>query len=115
MKRRRGEFIGSFAPYGYDKDPADRNTLIPDPEAAAVVARVFEWYVQGVGKGTIASRLNGLGLPNPTAYKAGEGVPIPAPRACQRWPVDPGHGGPDAPKSRLRGYPGAGPAAGGEL
>ena len=42
MKRRRGEFIGSFAPYGYDKDPADRNTLIPDPEAAAVVARVFE-------------------------------------------------------------------------
>ena len=43
MKRRRGEFIGSFAPYGYDKDPADRNTLIPDPEAAAVVARVFEW------------------------------------------------------------------------
>ena len=47
MKRRRGEFIGSFAPYGYDKDPADRNTLIPDPEAAAVVARVFEWYVQG--------------------------------------------------------------------
>lgn len=73
MKRRRGEFIGSFAPYGYDKDPADRNTLIPDPEAAAVVARVFEWYVQGVGKGTIASRLNGLGLPNPTAYKAGKG------------------------------------------
>lgn len=51
MKRRRGEFIGSFAPYGYDKDPADRNTLIPDPEAAAVVARVFEWYVQGGGKG----------------------------------------------------------------
>lgn len=44
-----------------------------DPEAAAVVARVFEWYVQGVGKGTIASRLNGLGLPNPTAYKAGKG------------------------------------------
>lgn len=38
-----------------------------------MVARVFEWYVQGVGKGTIASRLNGLGLPNPTAYKAGKG------------------------------------------
>lgn len=73
MKRRRGEFIGSFAPYGYRKDPADKNALLPDPPAAQVVGEIFQWYVQGVGKGAIAARLNARGVPNPTAYKAAQG------------------------------------------
>lgn len=73
MKRRRGEFIGSFAPYGYAKDPADKNTLLPDPEAAQVVAAVFRWYTQGASKAGIAARLNAQGIPNPTAYKIRQG------------------------------------------
>lgn len=74
MKRRRGEFIGSFAPYGYAKDPADRNRLVPDPTAAKVVGEIFLWYTQGLGKGAIAARLNDRGTPNPTAYKEGQGL-----------------------------------------
>lgn len=73
MKRRRGEFIGSFAPYGYAKDPADHNRLVPDREAAQVVEEIFRRYVQGEGKGTIARQLNHRGIPNPTAYKARQG------------------------------------------
>ena len=73
MKRRRGEFIGSFAPYGYAKDPQDKNSLIPDPEAARGVGEIFQWYTQGMGKGAIAGRLNQAGEPNPTAYKARQG------------------------------------------
>ena len=73
MKRRRGEFIGSFAPYGYAKSPQDKNSLIPDPEAARVVGEIFQWFTQGMGKGAIAGRLNQRGEPNPTAYKARRG------------------------------------------
>lgn len=74
MKRRRGEFIGSFAPYGYAKDPENKNSLIPDPAAARVVGEIFRWYTQGMGKGAIAGRLNQAGEPNPTAYKARQGL-----------------------------------------
>ena len=69
MKRRRGEFIGSFAPYGYAKDPRNKNRLIPDPEAAQVVRDIFSWYAGGLGKGAIAQRLNDRAIPNPTAYR----------------------------------------------
>ncbi|MBR5533356.1 MAG: recombinase family protein [Ruminiclostridium sp.] len=74
MKRRRGEFIGSFAPYGYEKDPGDKNRLVLDPVAAEVVGKIFHWYTQGMGMGTIAARLNGEGIPNPAAYKASRGI-----------------------------------------
>lgn len=40
MKRRNGEFIGAFAPYGYKKDPTNKNCLIID-EVPAQVVRVF--------------------------------------------------------------------------
>ena len=36
MKRRNGEFIGSYAPYGYVKDPQDKHSLLVDPEARCV-------------------------------------------------------------------------------
>ena len=34
-KRQAGQFIGSFAPYGYVKSPRDKGKLLPDPEASA--------------------------------------------------------------------------------
>lgn len=74
MKRRRGEFIGSFAPYGYAKDPGDKNRLVPDPEAAAVVQAIFEHCLAGESRGAIAAWLNSRGIPNPTAYKRRQGL-----------------------------------------
>jgi DNA invertase Pin-like site-specific DNA recombinase len=69
-KRKRGEFIGAFAPYGYIKDPEDKNSLIVDGEAAAVVRDIFNWFVvDGMSKRGIALKLNELGILNPTAYK----------------------------------------------
>ena len=41
MKRKRGDYIGSFACYGYQKDPQNHNRLIIDEEAAAVVRKIF--------------------------------------------------------------------------
>ena len=69
-KRRRGEFIGAFAPYGYLKDPEDKNHLIIDPEAAECIQSIFQWFVvDGASKRGIARKLNALRVLNPTAYK----------------------------------------------
>jgi site-specific DNA recombinase len=74
-KRRNGEFIGAFAPYGYAKDPKDKNSLIIDDEAAHVVRDIFHWFAQeGSSKNGIARRLNEMGIPNPTAYKRKNGL-----------------------------------------
>ncbi len=74
VKRRQGQYIGSFALYGYQKDPFNRHHLVPDPPAAQVVQNIFSLYLQGLGKRAIAQRLNGLGVPNPTAYKQLQGL-----------------------------------------
>lgn len=87
MKRRRGEFIGSFAPYGYAKDPEDKNRLVPDPEAAAVVREIFARCLAGESRSAITAWLNAQKIPNPTAYKAGKGLRYarPGPRTDGLW------------------------------
>ena len=75
MKRRKGEFIGAFAPYGLRKNPDNKNHLLIDEEAAAVVRDIFDWRGNlGMGKGNIARKLNELGVPNPIKYKQSKGL-----------------------------------------
>jgi DNA invertase Pin-like site-specific DNA recombinase len=74
VKREQGEFIGSFAPYGYEKDPEDKNRFIIDEEAAEVIRMIFSWYLQGHGTQHIARLLNEKGIPNPTRYKQLKGL-----------------------------------------
>lgn len=73
-RRKKGIFIGAFAPYGYQKDPEQKGHLIPDPEAAGVVRQIFELYVNGMGRTAIAKYLNEMEIPNPTAYKRLHGL-----------------------------------------
>ena len=68
-KQRSGEFIGAFAGYGYKKSPADKNKLIIDEYAASVVRRIFQLYIQGVGKQRIAKILNQENILCPAEYK----------------------------------------------
>lgn len=73
-KRKKGEFIGAFAPYGLMKKPDNKNMLIIDDEAAEIVRDIFHWFVdEGMSKSGITKRLNELGVPNPTAYKHSKG------------------------------------------
>lgn len=69
MKRRNGEHIGSFATYGYLKDPKDKNALIVDEEAAGVVRDVFRMFLDGMSKNAIVRHLNDHGVLCPAAYK----------------------------------------------
>ncbi len=83
-KRKNGEFIGAFAPYGYQKDPSDRHRLLIDPEAAGVVRYIFRWFtIEGMSKAGIAKRLNAMRIPNPAAYKRAQGLPYHNPNALQ--------------------------------
>ena len=72
LKRREGKYIGSSPLYGYRKDPGDKNRLVVDPPAAAVVRQIFRWSLEGRGRQAIARALNEQGVPSPARYKTGE-------------------------------------------
>ncbi len=74
IRRRQGKFIGSFAPYGYQKDERDHNKLVIDREAAQTVREIFEKFLNGYGILSIARLLNEKGVPNPSVYKAEKGL-----------------------------------------
>ena len=58
VKRKEGQFIGSFAGYGYQKDPKDKNHLIIDEYAAGIVQEIFKQKLNGMSSQRIASHLN---------------------------------------------------------
>lgn len=72
-KRRAGEFIGSWAPYGYKKDPKNTNQLIIDEPAAIIVREIFDLYLQGNGIAKIAEILSKRGVLSPYAYMLEQG------------------------------------------
>lgn len=72
-KREQGQFIGSFAPYGYIIDPKDKHHLIIDEETAPNVRLIFEMYIQGNGYRKIVQELNSRGILSPSAYKQQSG------------------------------------------
>lgn len=101
-KRKNGEFIGAFAPYGYAKDPQNKNALIIDTGAAQIVRDIYQWFVYGDGstesvvdtngierevqKGSLSKegicrKLNELGIPNPAMYKKQQGLNYKNPHA----------------------------------
>ena len=70
----RGQFIGSFACYGYTKDPAHLHSLIPDPPAAAVVREIYQLYLDGFSLSKIASLLTKKQVMPPCFYKIQQGI-----------------------------------------
>lgn len=79
IKRRRGDFTGSFAAYGYIKDPKNKNHLLIDEFAANVIRDIFCWKIKGVSAGDIADRLNHDGILSPLDYKKSQGLRFATP------------------------------------
>ena len=73
MKREREEFIGNYAPFGYQKDPADRHRLVVDEEQAEIVRKIFDWYEDGMSASSIAKRLNAMQIMTPGDFKIRDG------------------------------------------
>ena len=74
QKRLRGEYIGNYAPYGYLKDPKDKNHLIIDQEIAPIVVEIFELRARGNGINTIARILNERDIPSPGRLRYERGI-----------------------------------------
>lgn len=74
MKAQRGKFIGSRAPFGYQKSSENSNQLIPDPAAAVVVRKIFEMATSGIGVTGIVRHLNEREIPTPIQYARANGL-----------------------------------------
>ena len=79
VKRRRGDFTGAFAVYGYLKDPQNKNHLVVDAFAADVVRDIYQWKLEGVSAADIAGRLNADGILAPMDYKRQQGLRFATP------------------------------------
>ena len=79
IKRNRGDFIGSFAVFGYRKDPEDHHRLLVDDYASEVVRDIFRWKLEGISTGDIADRLSKSGIPTPMDYKKSLGMRVYTP------------------------------------
>lgn len=73
IKRSKGEFIAPFAPYGYKKDPENKNHLIVDRNVSHVIKKIFEMKIEGYSSKAIADELNRLGISTPQSYKESQG------------------------------------------
>jgi DNA invertase Pin-like site-specific DNA recombinase len=69
IKRKKGDFVGAFAVYGYMKDAENKNRLVIDDFAADVVRDMYKWKLEGVSCQGIAERLNQNGVLSPMEYK----------------------------------------------
>jgi len=78
-KRRRGDFTGAFAVYGYKKDDKNKNHLVIDDFAADVVRDIFRWKLDGISAEDIADRLNKDGILSPMDYKKSLGLNFATP------------------------------------
>ena len=67
-KREKGLYCAA-APYGYAKDPRNKNRLIPDEETAPIVQRIFDCAARGDSSRKIAMDLNDDGIIPPLKYK----------------------------------------------
>ena len=74
VKRRHGEYTGSYTPYGYRKCADNHNKLEPDPYAALVVKNIFALKVDGYSNAAIAQKLNDQHILSPMEYKQSVGT-----------------------------------------
>ena len=61
------------APYGYVKDPDNKDFWIIDEEAAAVVRLIFRLFIGGKNRNQIAVHLKNEQIPTPTFYMKDRG------------------------------------------
>lgn len=78
VKAETGARVGSRPPYGYQKDPDDpKRHIVPDPNTAPIVRRIFALCASGSGPSQIAKQLTSEKIPTPAyAYYTKYGVEI---------------------------------------
>jgi len=83
VKNINGEILSPCAPFGYIKDPNQKNHWVIDEEYAPVVRMIFQMYADGVGRGKLRDYLNENRIPTPAAVLHMRGE-----RYCERMEVE---------------------------
>ena len=73
LKAQKGQFTGCLAPFGYRKDPEDKNHLLIDEETAPIVRLIFGYALNGHGPNYIRRRLEEEKIPCPTWWNRERG------------------------------------------
>ena len=69
-KKQAGQFIATYAPYGYKKSAEDRHKLVIDEYAADVVRQIFNMRLDGMSYSSIAATLNRNAILPPSLYRS---------------------------------------------
>lgn len=77
-KGNSGKPLTTNPPYGYLKDPEDKNHWIIDEEVAPVVPDIFKMCVAGKGPSQISKELMRRGIPTPAEHYQALGISTPA-------------------------------------
>lgn len=74
VKRKQGQFISNYTPYGYEKDKEDKHKIVIDKEVEYVVQKIFAMKLEGYSSYSIAKYLNDNGILSPMEYKKSKGI-----------------------------------------
>lgn len=74
IKQQNGEFIGTYAAYGYMKSKEDKHKIVIDEETAPIVKLIFEWKAQGFSYASIGRKLYDMGIMPPCRYRYDKGI-----------------------------------------
>ncbi|MEY8258961.1 recombinase family protein [uncultured Oscillibacter sp.] len=74
LKATKGDFTGCVAPFGYVKDPANKNHLLIDPETAPIVRLIFGYALEGHGPNYIRRKLEEAKAHCPTWWNRQRGI-----------------------------------------
>ncbi len=83
-KMEMGQFLGNYAPYGYEKDGADRHHLVILEEEACVVRNIAKLYLSGLSCKKIAEQLTLENIPTPSQEKQKRGLDLGR-EVCKKW------------------------------
>ena len=73
-KGNSGKHLSTNPPFGYKKDPNDKEKWIIDDEAAATVRRIFQMYVDGYRISEIGHKLTEEKVETPILYYMNRGI-----------------------------------------
>lgn len=83
-KMEMGQFLGNYAPYGYEKDASNRHHLIILEEEASVVRIITKLYLSGLSCKKIAEQLTLENIPTPSQEKQKRGQDLGR-EVCKKW------------------------------
>lgn len=73
-KGNSGKHLSVIPPFGYKKDPNDKEKWIIDEEAAQIVRKIFRMYLDGNNMGSIARKLTEEKIETPKLYAENRGI-----------------------------------------